>query len=129
MKELQDRQKLKRQLYSIPALIGLLLLAVFLSKGAYNVFVKMLDSGERLGELGEQTDSLRERKASLTSDIDHLGTEAGVLDEIRAKFNATREGENLAVIVKDDEVVATTTVTTFERLKAGWNKFLNLWPF
>ncbi len=57
-------------------------------------------SGQVLDALEEKNAKLREREAELRGSIEALGTEAGLVQEIRAKFNATREGEHLAVLVE-----------------------------
>ncbi len=116
-------------LYSLPALLVLLVITFLLVRGAASIMSKQVESASRLKELEAENVVLRERQASLEGQIGKLKTEEGVVEEIRAKFNATRAGEHLVVIVEEKPTAATTTPTAMERLKRGWQSFLNLWPF
>ncbi len=126
MKELQQKQRFKKFLYSTPFLIVLLIVAFLLGKGAWGIVSKQYESGARLEELEEKNKMLRERQVNLESDIANLQTDEGVMAEIRAKFNAAREGEHLVVIL-DEKVKATTTPPS--ALSQGWMWLKNLWPF
>ncbi len=90
---------------------------------------KESESAARLRELEAENISLRSRRVGLESQIGKLQTEEGVVEEIRAKFNATRAGEHLAVIVEEKLAATTSAPTAIERLKRGWQAFVNLWPF
>lgn len=126
MKELQNRQKFKRYLYSYPSLFVLVVIAFFLAKGAAGIMQKKHESAQLVEDLEEQTQALSERRYELESNIARLQTEDGVVEEIRRKFNVTREGEHVAIIL-DGKVEATTTEpSAVERLKKGWDKFKRL---
>ena len=100
MQSFKGKQKVRSVIYSPWFLLLLLIVAVFLVKGAYAMLSKEWRSGQVLDALEEKNAKLREREAELRGSIEALGTEAGLVQEIRAKFNATREGEYLAVLVE-----------------------------
>ncbi len=102
MKDFQSRQKLKKFLYSPWILLVLALITGLLIKGAIGILNKERDSAQTLAELEENNVKLRDRHQELEAEIASLQTEQGVMQEIRAKFNAAREGEHLAVIVDEE---------------------------
>ena len=129
MKELRDRQKFKGFLYSLPSLVVLLLVTFLMAKGAVGIMSKKHETAQKLETLEEENALLRERQATLATGIAKLETEAGVIEEIRAKFNAARSGEHLAVIVEEKARATTTVPSVVERLKMGWSWVKSLWTF
>ncbi|MDO8565284.1 MAG: septum formation initiator family protein [bacterium] len=101
MKELQRRQYIKRLVYSWPALVLLVLVAFFLAKGAVGMIAKERQSAGRVAELDAKATALALREQSLEAGIAKLGTEEGILEEIKDKFSVTREGEYVAIIVDE----------------------------
>lgn len=126
MKELQNRQKLKRALYSIPTLIVLLIVAIFLLRGAVGIMKIERESAERVEELKREKDALALRHEELNRDILKLQTDEGVIEEIKEKFSVTREGEYVAIIVEEKEKATTTEDSSFW-LKSFWQGLNNLW--
>ncbi|MDO8424200.1 MAG: hypothetical protein Q7S54_01145 [bacterium] len=108
MKELQRKQRMRRLMYSIPTLCLLALVSFALAKGAFGIFVKERESSRVVRELEEKTLAAEERKSTLEASIARLLTEEGIVEEIKNKFNVTREGEYVAIIV-DERFKATTT--------------------
>ena len=107
MRELQNRQKVKRRLYSLPALGGLLIITGFMGKGAYDLMIKERDSSRDATLLAEKVATLTDREAALKAEISNLQTAAGVEEEIKAKYNVASAGEHVAIIV--DRPSATDT--------------------
>ena len=102
---------MKRLLYSWPSLVVLLLIAFFLARGAWGVMRKERKSAETLSSLEENAQVLEAREEELLRNIARLETREGVIEEIRKKFNAVREGESVAVIV-DRRASATATASS-----------------
>lgn len=127
MKELQRKQRIKRLMYSWPALLALLALAVLLVQGSAGVVKKQVESASRVRELESTAADLRERSRKLEENIGLLDTEKGIVEEIREKFNVSGEGEHVAVIV-DEEIKATSTERQVEKPSGKWWKvFGGLW--
>ncbi len=120
----QERKKFRQILYSKATLFVILVVLVFVARGAWKINEKATiaraerDQASRLfAEIGLRT---RELEASLVK----LKSEQGIEDEIRQKFTVAREWEEVVVVVdentkksKNDEVVD----------KGFWARFLGFW--
>jgi cell division protein FtsB len=100
MKELQRKQRIKQLMYSVPSLCMLAVLTFFIAKGAFNIMMVERESAHRVKELEAKAATLSLREKELEEDINKLGTEEGILEEIKEKFSVTREGEYVAIIVE-----------------------------
>lgn len=119
MKELQRKQYIKRVLYSIPSLCLLALVSFFLAKGALGVLVKERESSKVVRGLEAKALAGERRQGELDASIERLGTEEGIVEEIKNKFSVTRQGEHVAIIV--DERSAATSTGAVE--KAWYKRF------
>jgi cell division protein FtsB len=124
MKELRDKQRLKKNLYSFPVLIAFALVVFVLWRGAVLIMLKERESAETLETLRATNAALAVREESLEGEVARLGTEQGIIDEIRAKFNVTRPGEHLAIVVSEARQATTSEPSA---LKRGWAWFAALW--
>jgi len=94
--------------YSKPFIILLIIIFILILKGSWGIYRKA-SQGKELRTVAEQEQIiLEEKKQSLESRLQRLGTQTGQESEIRKKFNVSKFDEKLVVIV-DREVVATTT--------------------
>ncbi len=120
MLELQKRQKLRRRLYSLPVLLGLLFLVIFVSRGAYGIFLKERASALEVEALEAKIGTLVQREGTLKYEVEKLETDSGIEEEIKSKFNVARAGEHVALIVERGEVEASTTPETPSWWKRFW---------
>lgn len=120
MRELEKKQRLRKRLYSIPSLIGMLLVTFVLGKAAYSGLGRLEESQAYKETLEAQVANLAQREAELTRNIEDLQTEEGLRREIKEKFSVSEEGEYMAVIV-DARNISTTTSGE----KKGW--FARIW--
>lgn len=106
MLEFYERRKLKRLLYSWPAVFVLLLIFLFLAQNVWDVFVTERNTIDKRTERATVLENLEGRKAVLESQIDKLNTERGLEEEIRNKFEVSKEGESVIVLLdkKEEEV-------------------------
>jgi cell division protein FtsB len=109
MRELEHRQKMKRRLYSYPALGALVIMAIALGRGAYLMMEKERESSREAAALEANVLTLSSREAELKQEIEKLETPSGIEEEIKSKFNVAREGESVAIIVDPKALEATTT--------------------
>ena len=124
MKEFQNKRKLRRKLYSLPSLIVLSVMTFFLVKGAIGMLMKEGKTASRVDELEEMVANLSGREDKVRAELESLKTTEGLNEEIRSRFNVTREGENVAVIV-DNTKKATSTEHMEERwYKRIWNAII-----
>jgi len=127
MKELQRKQKIKRRIYSIPALLVLLIITILAIRAAYSVVMKDKESAQYVSELKVKMTTLTTKETQLKTEIARLGTDEGINTLIKEKFSVSEPGEHVAIIV--DQPVATSSNSTgnlnwFQKL---WRSFLNLW--
>lgn len=123
MKELRDKQKFKSTLYSLPVLALCAAFVFVLARGAASIMMKERESARTLAALEEKNAALAARQEELKEEVARLGTEEGVMEEIRSKFNVTRPGEHLAIVVKEEAKASTTEPSA---LKRGWAWFTSL---
>lgn len=65
------------------------------------------------------------RAALLNKQVEELQTPQGIDNEIRSKFNVTKEGEGVAVIVNTVSTTSSTTSSATKE-KSWWQKFESL---
>ena len=125
MREFQDKERRKRYLYSPIVLLLLSILVFFMAKGAASVMNKERESRAKVSELDKESQKLESRQKMLQANIGKLETEEGVIEEIRQKFNVTREGENVTIIVDNQEKLNTTSKDA-TWYKKWWNAIIQL---
>lgn len=106
-------------MYSLPVLVVLLLMAVFISKGAYTILIKERQSAREAVALAEKIEVLADREEKLKYEVEKLETDRGIEEEIKSKFNVARAGEHVALIVERGEALASTT----QEAPSWWNRF------
>src|SRR4051812_24741836 len=109
MRELEHKQRVKKRMYSTPALVALAIVVVFMARGSYQVVEKMNESKTHVRDLESQVNTLKSRKVELERNINKLQTAEGVDSEIKGKFSVSKEGEKVAVIVDARTVGPTST--------------------
>ncbi|HEY4528650.1 MAG TPA: septum formation initiator family protein [Candidatus Paceibacterota bacterium] len=125
MREFQDKERRKRYLYSPIVLLLLSILVFFMAKGAASVMNKERESRAKVSELDKESQKLESRQKMLQANIGKLETEEGVIEEIRQKFNVTREGESVTIIVDNQEKLNTTSKDA-TWYKKWWNAIIQL---
>ena len=124
MREFQQRKRLKRRIYSIPALILLLIFLGLVIDGTWKVFQKERESRANLTRVQSQLATLQERNGTLSADVARLKTEQGTEEEIRSKYEVSKPGEEVLVIVDKD--AAATTSPPQNVFQRWWSGFLDL---
>jgi len=103
MREFKQRQKIKSRIYSKYTIAFLFLVLVLLLNGTWGIFQKMTESKGKLEASEDRYESVKKRHEALDSQIKHLGTETGLEEEIRTRYNLSREGENVIVLVDNKD--------------------------
>lgn len=122
MADFQKRKKLRRIFYSPLSIVLFAVVAFFLAKGVWNIFEKERLAKEEAGVAQANLTLLEKRQAALLAEIDRLQSQRGIEEELRAKFNATKPGEGVIVIVDNQSGDARKAATT----TSWWQKFLGL---
>ena len=122
MRTLEKKQRIRRVIYSVPSLIVLLIVTIFLVRGVFGILVKERESGKDSKNMKDEINTLVTRESELKERIHRLETEEGMQNEIRERFNVTQEGEFVAVIVDDRGISASTD----DSMLPWYRKFLNV---
>ena len=93
-------------LYSWPVVLILFLIFLFLANNVWGVFLKERDTRMKRNDRALILQNLEGRKEVLGEEIDRLSTERGLEEEIRSKFEVSKEGEGVIVLLhkKEEEV-------------------------
>ena len=109
MLDFQQKRKVKSFMYNRVTLAVLLVVVLFVLNSTWSVYQKKRES-ERLKNVAlGNVENLRGRNSELQVKIERLGTEVGIEEEIRSKFNVAKQEENVVIIVPKSETNATST--------------------
>ena len=119
--DFQQKRKIRNIMYSKVTLVILLVLAIFLARGAWGIFIKAQNSRSDLKETSKEYTDLETRKEILTNNIAELKTGEGIEAEIRSKYSVAKNGEVNIVIVDKN-----ATNTNDENTSSGsfWSRIL-----
>ncbi len=120
MLDFQQKRKIRSFAYNKFTLIALFILVLIFLHSTWVIYQKEQES-QRLKNISEQhLEELKYRNTDLEARMERLQTDSGIEEEIRSKFTVAKEGENMVVVV-DDQNAATTSpqpVGFWQKLKA-----------
>jgi cell division protein FtsB len=126
MTEIEERKKVgsrKWQIFYSPlSLIILLIAFVFIARAAWSVYNHQLTSDRDRERVQNELVATEQRLTTLQKQVAVLGTSQGVDEEIRSKFNVSKAGEGVAVIIGG--VTSTNNVSVSFAKKNWWQKIL-----
>jgi len=102
MREFEQKKKIRRILYSRTVIFILFLGLVFMIQATWRIYKKAQVSKNNLDQVAEEYKRLGAREQKIRDSVDYLQTDKGVEAEIRSKFRATKEGEQVAIIINDE---------------------------
>ena len=123
MREFKERQVVYRLIHSRAVLFLLIVVIVFLLKTVFGVYLKFKDSRAHRYAVQNELTELKRRADSLSREVERLGTEKGIEEEIRRQFSMVKEGEGVAIIVdnqSEDEVQSVGEGRGFWLRVKGW---------
>ena len=103
MREFQEKNRIRRILYSKFFIIVLILLVGFMSMSVIKIYKKYRESKMLAEKTEQELKELETKKAELESSTAKLQTESGTEKEIRSTFNVKKPGEETIVIVEKNE--------------------------
>lgn len=119
MREFQDKQKIKKRLYSKTSVLVLLIIVIFITRGVLSVYAKERDSRLELELLEKKKAELNSRLANVSASNSRLKTEEGIEAEIRSKFDVVKADEGVIVVV--DEKLPVPVEDTRGFMKKFWD--------
>ena len=123
MRELEQKRRYKKYLYTPVTMVILVVLIIFLARGVASAREKQRLSEERLGRAKTEAQELHAKYASTSKEVDFLKTDEGVDAELRLKYRLVREGEGVAVIVDDAKAPPTQGSTKLSPWQKFWGWF------
>ena len=110
-------------MYSVPVLVGLFLVFIFLTVKAHSLYLKETEVRGKADEVVNDLDKLEFRKTELQKKVDFMETERGKEEEMRSRFMVGKEGEGVILVV--DQKSTTTPTIPPEAPEHWWSGFLN----
>lgn len=104
MKDFRTRKSTVKPFYhSWFFLIVLVLVLGFFVKSAYASFTKKRNADIEKDKYELKLNNLQDKKLNLEQKIEHLKTDRGIEEELRKRFNVTKEGEQIIKIIEKKE--------------------------
>lgn len=98
-KNIQSTKTPKSRLHSLPVLVLLVVVIVLLARGTWGVYQKEKESRANVAMVQAELKTLKERKAVLEGETSRLATEEGVEAALREKYQVSKQGESVLVVV------------------------------
>jgi len=124
MQEFNKKRILRHRLYSVWVIVLVLTLAFFSVRAAWRATEKSHIASSNLKRLQNELEELRKQESALLTEIDKLDSEKGREEEIRKRFNVVKDGEEMVVVVWDDE--ANSAKGAPQKSGSFWNWLVNL---
>ncbi len=125
MDELRKKQKLKKRLYSWPALILLAAITFVFVRGTYIVFTKKAESEQYVQTLNSKAIALKAEESELKAEIASLGTSAGIEKEVKEKYNVAKEGEHVVILVDKPDTATSTALEGRPWWHRAWDAIIS----
>lgn len=121
MHEFQQKQKIRRILYSRNSLIVIAIITTFFLRGAWGVWQKQKESEVKLKETEAALALAQNRQTVLTQNIERLNTQEGVEHEIRERFSVKKPGEDVILVVEPEQATSGEVTES----KSSWSKVVS----
>lgn len=99
MREFQEKQKIRRRVYSRTSILILCVLCILIAKGLVGVYNKEKNSRMEVERLQKRKEEVQNKLQVVSAQADRLKTETGIEYEIRNKFDVVKSGEEVLVVV------------------------------
>ncbi|MFT5849850.1 MAG: cell division protein FtsB [Patiriisocius sp.] len=93
----------KAYIYSRPVILVLLIIVVALGVSVFERYTVEREMSDRREHSEAELDRLDDRKVQLENRVEYLEGERGIEEEIRKNFDVAREGEQVIILVGEDE--------------------------
>ncbi len=103
MFDFHEKRKLRSYVYSKPVALGLFLVAIFLSTSVYDRYLVARDMAGKREALEAELHELKGRASALEEEVERLKSDRGIEEEIRDRYEVSKAGEEVVVIVGSDK--------------------------
>jgi cell division protein FtsB len=118
MLTLYQKRKIRRFLHSPLVLFFLFVLVIFLALGTYRAYRVEQEASEKREAVERELSLVAEHKRDLEARTQHLDDPRGVEEELRARYDLAKEGEQVVIMLEDEP--PTTTVPEKQEEKKPW---------
>ena len=120
--DLQERNRLRYFLHSPILSMFLLIMVVLLINSNYHIYKKNQMAKMNRDESDRRLALLREKNNRLEIMLKKLRTERGVEEELRNKFQITKSGEEVLVVVDQDGPLQVGNYAAVSRYGSYWQR-------
>jgi len=103
MFDFHEKRKIRSLIYSKFSIGIVVVLIVLLSMSVFERFSVEREMKERRMAEEEELQLLQERADALEEKVEHLQNTRGIEEELRNRFDVAREGEQVVIIVDDED--------------------------
>ncbi len=125
MFDFHEKRRLKGYLYSMPVIMGLFLFSALLSTSVYARYLSEREMAGKRETLSRELEALKMKAATLEAEVTHLQSDRGIEEEIRDRYQVSKKGEQVVVILEGSEDKK-ATVTSLLQTEEGKDSF---WSF
>lgn len=124
MFDFHQKRKIRAVLGSRITQVIILVITAWVLLSVYERFLIAREMSERREAVEQEIEALTNRKNNLEAEVKYLSNERGIEAEMRRQFDIAREGEQVVIIVEDEnEPVEPAPVETPTTTKRAWYKF------
>ena len=132
MFDFHEKRKISSVVYSRPVIGVVLLVTILLSISAYNRYTVAKEMEVKLESRKQELEELRERARAIESKVEYLTDERGVEEELRNRFDAIREGEQVIILLEErgqGAIDDTKVIDAIDTGKSFWQSLIDTFKF
>lgn len=111
-------------------IVFLIILAIFFIRVALKSKDRLVNNQKKMDEINKEYKERKDYEIEISKKVDFLSTDEGAQSVLRSKFLGIKEGEAVAVIVKDENSPELKSSSTPQKIKSSfWKRLADLLPF
>lgn len=127
MLDFHEKRKLKGYLFSKYVAGALMLVSALLSLSVYERYEAERKMAGKREELAHELNTLESRAAALESEVSRLKSDRGIEEEIRDRYEVSKQGEKIVIILGENDATTSTAPSKSESEETprglfGWFK-------
>lgn len=111
MFDFHEKRKIKSWFFSKPAIALILVGSFFLGRSVYERYQKERETAQKHAEASAELANLTAHAVELEGEVKHIQSARGIEEEIRNRFDVTKEGERAVVVMGDRHSTTSSTFT------------------
>lgn len=96
-------------IFSLPSFLVAFVLMALMLFALVNIVPKAWSSYKSYAKLKDEKSKLLEDNKSILADVENLKNNRGIEEEVRNRFNLGKEGEEVFVVLENQDIVVATT--------------------